>query len=383
MLNQDQQKAAEQLVEFLGSSAKEFCLTGQAGTGKTYMLYSILADHAVYCATTNKAAAVLRVLTGTADTIHSFLSLTVKNDFNTGHTFLVRNPRAPKIHNRVIVIDEASMIDKELYGIIRQMCDGSKIIYVGDDAQLPPVQSGSFSVFKLDLPTASLNQVMRSIDAPAITELSTALRAAVFNGHNLAISERPPTITNLCGTDAFIKINKMVKEDQWHNCVLLSFTNARATEATGVIRGAANKPIDLLAGDSVIVNSAFQTDQGWIPTDSILKIERVFPIENTNDLILVETDSGTFITYRDNSKLQKDISAAAAVKNWNEYFRLKESYIDLRHAEALTIHKSQGSTFDIVFVDLGSLAMCRVPDDRRRLLYVACSRARKQLYLVK
>ena len=59
MLNQDQMNAADRLREFLASDQKEFCLTGQAGTGKTYMLYSILGETALYCATTNKAAAVL------------------------------------------------------------------------------------------------------------------------------------------------------------------------------------------------------------------------------------------------------------------------------------------------------------------------------------
>lgn len=380
MLNQDQQNAADFLVA--NKDTKEVCLTGQAGTGKTYMLHSIYGTNALYCATTNKAAAVLRALTGNADTIHSLLGVVVKNDFKTGKTFLVRNPRAQPISGQTIIIDEASMIDKQLYGIIRDMCANSRVIYVGDDAQLPPVSSGAFSVFKLDLPTAGLTQVMRSLDTPDITELSTALRAAVFNGHNITVTNRPPSIIRLNSTEAFERVTSIVKEDQWHNCVLLSFTNARATEAAGHIRRAADKPAELLAGDTVIVNSAFQVGKEWIPTDSILTIEGIAAVTDSEDLILVQTDEGDFVTFKDNSKMQKLVAAAAAEKNWNEYFRLKQTYIDLRHAEALTIHKSQGSTFDTVFVDVGSLAQCRDPNARRRLLYVACSRARKQLYLV-
>lgn len=381
MLNQDQQNAADLLNEFLDSDAHEFVLTGQAGTGKTYMLNAILGRLAIYCATTNKAAAVLRTLTGSAETIHSLLGLSVGNDYNTGKSFLRRNSKTPPIKGAIIVIDEASMIDKQLYGVIQELCSESKIIYVGDDAQLPPVQ-GSFSIFKLDLPTAGLHQVMRSIDQPDITELSTALRAAVFNGQNITVSARPPAIHRLNQADALLTVQNIVQADKWHNCVLLSFTNARATEAAGHIRAAANKPIDLLPGDNVIVNSAFKTKSEWIPTDSLLNIQQVVPIENSNDLIMVYTDEGNFITFKDNSKLQRLISASAAAKDWREHFRLKETYIDLRHAEALTIHKSQGSTFDTVFVDVGSLATCRNPNDRRRLLYVACSRARNQLYLV-
>jgi ATP-dependent exoDNAse (exonuclease V) alpha subunit len=383
VLNQDQQNSADELNAFLDNpDAKEFCITGQAGTGKTYMLYSVLGTRALYCATTNKAAAVLRALTGSADTIHSLLGVIVKNDYKTGKTSLVRNSKSKPIVGAIIVIDEASMIDKQLYAIIRDLCAYSKIIYVGDDAQLPPVSSGAFSIFKLNLPTTSLTQVMRSLDMPDITELSTALRAAVFNGHNITVSDRPPAIARLTSTEAFERVTSIVKEDKWHNCVLLSFTNARATEAAGHIRRAADKPSELLAGDTVIVNTAFEVGKEWIPTDSLLVIDSIDAVDNSEDLIVVHTDEGDFITFKDNSKLQKLIATAGAQKDWNEYFRLKQTYIDLRHAEALTIHKSQGSTFDTVFVDVASLAQCRDPNARRRLLYVACSRARKQLYLV-
>lgn len=380
-------KAADELQAFLASDKREFCLTGQAGTGKTYMLYSILGDTATYCATTNKAASVLRQLTGHAQTIHNLLHLTVSNDFATGKTTLVRDPKAGNIRGHIIVVDEASMVDKTLYEIAMEMCAESKIIWVGDDAQLPPVSSGNFSVFKRDIPTVSLQQVMRSIDTPDITELSTALRAAVFSGNNITIGSRPPAIQRVTGPQAHELVTTLVREDQWHNCILLSYTNARTAAAVKVIRGAAHKPAALIPGDTVIVNSAFRYSPSpgqweWIPTDSMVEIHRITPISGSPHLITAHTDLGDLLTYKDNSRLQADIAKAQANKDWNAYFRLKETFIDLRHAEALTIHKSQGSTFDTVFVDLPSLYSCKNPNERRRLLYVACSRARKQLYLV-
>lgn len=387
MLNQDQMNAADELREFLASDHKEFCLTGQAGTGKTYMLFSILGETANYCATTNKAASVLRQLTGHAQTIHSLLHLTVKNDFGTGKTSLIRDPKATPIRNQIVVVDEASMVDKTLYSIAKELCDESKIIWVGDDAQLPPVSSGNFSVFKLGIQTSSLTQVMRSIDTPAITELSTALRAAVFNGHNITISSRPPSICRITGPEAHGLVTKLVQEDQWHNCILLSYTNARTAAAIKVIRGAAHKPATFIAGDSVIVNSAFRYSPTpgqweWIPTDSMVEIKGITPVPSAPHLIIAHTDIGDLTTYKDNMRFQADVAKAAADKDWNQYFRLKETFIDLRHAEALTIHKAQGSTFDTVFVDTPSLYTCRNPNERRRLLYVACSRARNKLYLV-
>lgn len=387
MLNQDQINAADQLNAFLASDQREFCLTGQAGTGKTYMLYSILGEGATYCATTNKAASVLRQLTGHAQTIHSLLHLTVKNDFSTGKTSLVQDPKATPIRNQVIVVDEASMVDKTLYYIAKEMCAESKIIWVGDDGQLPPVSSGTFSIFKLGLPTAGLYQVMRSIDTPAITELSTALRAAVFSGTNITITSRPPAIQRIDGPHAHTLVTDLVQRDQWRNCILLSYTNERTAKAVKVIRSAAKKPSALIPGDVVIVNSAFRYSPSpgqweWIPTDSMVEIQSISPIPSQPHLIIAHTDIGDLLTYKDNSRLQADIAKAASNKDWTTYFNLKERFVDLRHAEALTIHKAQGSTFDTVFVDLPSLFSCKNPNERRRLLYVACSRARKQLYLV-
>ncbi len=380
-------KAADELQAFLASDQKEFCLTGQAGTGKTYMLYSILGDTATYCATTNKAASVLHLLTGSAQTIHSLLHLTVQNDFATGKTSLIQDPQATPIRNRIIVVDEASMVDKHLYSIAKEMCGESKIIWVGDDAQLPPVSSGNFSIFKLGILTANLYQVMRSLNTPAITELSTALRAAVFNGTNITISGRPPAIQRITGPQAHEIVTDLVQRDEWHNCILLSYTNARTAAAVKVIRGAAKKPASLIPGDSVIVNSAFRYSPcpgqyEWIPTDSMVEIRGLTPVAAAPHLVIAHTDLGDLITYKDNSRLQADIAKAASDKDWNTYFRLKENFIDLRHAEALTIHKSQGSTFDTVFVDTPSLYSCKNPNERRRLLYVACSRARHKLYLV-
>jgi exodeoxyribonuclease-5 len=379
--------AADRLRDFLASDEKEFCITGQAGTGKTYMLYSILGETATYCATTNKAASVLRLLTGRAQTIHRLLNLTVKNDFGTGKTSLVQDPKASKIRGEIIVVDEASMVDKYLYNIAKEFCAESKIIWVGDDAQLPPVSSGRFSIFQLGLPTAGLLQVMRSIDTPVITALSTSLRAAVFNSASITISSQPPAIERLTGPQAHETVTRLVQEDGWHSCILLSYTNFRTASAVKVIRGAAHKPTSLIPGDFVIVNSAFKYSPSpgvteWIPTDSMVEIQTIEPIPGQPHLIMTQTDLGEFITYKDNSRLQADIAKAAAAKDWPLYFRLRDCFIDLRHAEALTIHKSQGSTFDTVFVDMHSLYSCRDPNERRRLLYVACSRARNKLYIV-
>ena len=55
--------------------------------------------------------------------------------------------------------------------------------------------------------------------------------------------------------------------------------------------------------------------------------------------------------------------------------------MDIRSAEACTVHCSQGSTYDRVFIDLGDIMSCRQTSVKTRLLYVALSRAKKEAYI--
>jgi hypothetical protein len=66
-------------------------------------------------------------------------------------------------------------------------------------------------------------------------------------------------------------------------------------------------------------------------------------------------------------------------KNKNIYFNLVNSIADIRIPFATTIHKSQGSTFDEVLIDLDSFKYCKDPDLVNRLLYVAVSRAKNRV----
>ena len=60
---------------------------------------------------------------------------------------------------------------------------------------------------------------------------------------------------------------------------------------------------------------------------------------------------------------------------------IQEEWIDVRHAYACTIHKSQGSTFKKVYIDLHDMSFIYNRDRElfKRLLYVAVSRAKEQV----
>ena len=58
---------------------------------------------------------------------------------------------------------------------------------------------------------------------------------------------------------------------------------------------------------------------------------------------------------------------------------LKEEFPDLRPREACTVHKSQGSSFDTVYIDADDLSTCTNIATAARLLYVAVSRSRNRV----
>ena len=70
-----------------------------------------------------------------------------------------------------------------------------------------------------------------------------------------------------------------------------------------------------------------------------------------------------------------DLSAEFSVEAEPAVIFLKEQVCDVRDPYSMTIHKSQGSTYQFSLTDLGNLRECRARDTQRRLKYVGGSRA--------
>ena len=127
----------------------------------------------------------------------------------------------------------------------------------------------------------------------------------------------------------------------------------------------------------------------------------------TRPLFVVDhTDRYTMVRYdqviSDLLKSARNASGGTRAKKWNEYYDFKKKYLiatnifkdnrlaysrDLDYGFAITAHKSQGSTYDTVFVDLNDMIYDKNgniysnADDLLRRLYVACSRASHNLIL--
>lgn len=199
-LTTDQQNALESFTGFLANDDPVFVLEGYSGTGKSTLVNKIINDlpstikaiklinpkaadlQVCLTATTNKAAENLSNITGSsASTIQSHLGLVVNTDWQTRQTSLV--PRTNKKQaNQLLFIDEASYIDRDLLKWIFKMTEDSKIVFIGDPAQLTPVKTNTTPVFNANFPTARLTQVVRQAEGNPIVSLSTKFRETVSSG---------------------------------------------------------------------------------------------------------------------------------------------------------------------------------------------------------
>ena len=197
--NAQQIDALNEMDRFMKSNETSMTLSGYAGTGKTSLMEMIAQKGrkqyrpVVFCATTNKAAAVLNERVSKAGfkaaTLNKVFGISVEVD-SKSNTYNARNlvnvlKDADITPGTTVIIDEASMINEENYGILNNIAKQNdlKIIYVGDSAQLAPVNENKISkVFRNgEGKVITLTQVERT-DDNAILKEATDLR----NGNPLS-----------------------------------------------------------------------------------------------------------------------------------------------------------------------------------------------------
>lgn len=187
----DQQAAVlNAMDEFLKSDKERvMTLSGYAGTGKTSLM-EILAQkapqHVLFCASTNKAAAVLKTKVSKygykSTTLNKVFGINVEikdNAVYNAKDLQTILDEGEVQHGDLVIIDEASMINEANYDVINSYAQRLelKIIYIGDPAQLPPVNEDQISkVFRnLDNKVITLTKVERTGDN-AILKEATAIR---------------------------------------------------------------------------------------------------------------------------------------------------------------------------------------------------------------
>ena len=408
-LTADQQAAQEAFYKFLVDPIETvFVLEGYAGCGKsTLVTYLIERVDGVLCAaslidktlpdyeivltaTTNKAAEALAGITKRpVKTIHSYLSLRVKNDYASGNSTLVP-ATADKKYNALIFIDEASMADSHLLKLIFSTTQNCKIVFIGDRAQLLQVKASAAPVFEAKFTGAKLEQVVRQVAGNPIIDLATKFRETVKTGQFFSFKPDGNAIKHLSREEFNQEIIKEFTRKDWHfsDSKILAWTNKKVIQYNQALTNLVQGTPELQIGDYAICNSYVRASSG-LP----IKTDQMVYITGVEDNVIragvmgknyTMDYSSSLVSFMPNDEADRKsrLKQAKAENDYSTIAEIEESWIDLRAAFACTINKSQGSTFDRVYIDLDDIRRCNSGDQIARMMYVACSRARHQVILV-
>ena len=398
VLTPDQTLAKQAILDFLISDDPCFVLAGYAGTGKTTIIRDVMETYYtktklmqlidpnydampwLFSATTNKAAEALSQATELETyTVHSLLGLIVSTNYDTGENRLVRKRGATDLENTILVIDECSYIDPTLLSYILKSVVNCKIIFMGDPSQLTPVKRSDVPVFTQGYPTFSLTQSVRQDVNSPIHGICAGLRDTILRNADFPKIQLSPTVRRLNKADFDAAILQEFTRPDWKqsDSKVLAWRNKTVQYYNMNIFEHLNQRSEFKPGDYVVNNHYVQ----GIKTDAELVISHVqeavelqvegYDVKFTNQKSLfIPKDSKHYLKAKKHYINEGDSTAVQ---------HIMETWGDIRPAYACTINKSQGSTYQTVFIDLGDLACCRVPNQVARLLYVAISRAKTNI----
>lgn len=157
-LNEQQIDVLNEIDEFVNSNERTMTVSGWAGTGKTTLMEIVAKrywfTHKIhFAATTHKAAGVLKTkVNKPVSTVNSLFGINVEVDMD-GEEYDVSKKKNTKgdekvKENSIVIIDEASMLSESNYKEVIDCCThyNSKVIFIGDSAQLAPVNEDDISI---------------------------------------------------------------------------------------------------------------------------------------------------------------------------------------------------------------------------------------------
>lgn len=404
-LTADQQAAMDSFLNFLCDPIETvFVLKGYSGCGKSTLVKILLEalpgfmktarlinpqqrEYQVeLTATTNKAAENLARITGEeVRTIHSILGLRVETDFKTGVTNLIPRNQAI-LENHLLFVDEFSYIDKQLLSYIFSRTRNSKIVFVGDPAQLTLPKSNGVPVEDANFNGAALTEVVRQAKNNPIIELSTKFRETVNTGEFFSFTPDGHHVQYMTRDDFNEKIKQEFGRPDWKysDSKILAWTNKCVISYNQYVRNHVLGDPHFQTGDYAVCNSFLSMNKQNIKTDQMVEITLIYPDEVMHGVLgnymILDHSIKTFMP---KSRADKNtrIKLAKASEDFWLVAEIENTWVDLRAAYAATVNKSQGSTFDEVFIDLDDISRCNSANQLARMLYVAVSRARNHVYL--
>ena len=430
----DQRKAYDSLIEFINNpyNTNDYkrALVGPAGTGKTYLVKALIKNCGLSYSTIGLAAPThkaCRILGDSIDisnvkvnTLQSDLGLRLNFDVEK---FDIDNPPFDpkgkiKISNyQLYIVDESSMINRGLCMFLEKTCKTNKckIIYIGDNSQLAPVNEKYSSAFK-GIKTDILKQIVRQGEDNPVSHLLNLLRYDVehktftfleyITNNRSKFNDDNTKGYAVCTSEEFNRLVTINFSDEELTknidfTKVISYTNNNVSAWNKFIRNTiiadAEKSVitknDLLISYVTIVNAfnecVIKNSEEYIIKDVVnythpkynlkgfmVRFTAIHGGNNTTPLFIIDhKDKFTIQMYvklsREMIMAAKNSTIRTRAQRWRDYYSFKESCLlltnilkpdgkiefgrDLDYGFALTSHKSQGSTFDTSFVDVNDI----------------------------
>ena len=363
---------------------KVFILTGGPGTGKTTVINGIIAVYALLegldfrnksnlpillAAPTGRAARRMNELTGLPSaTIHRHLGMTGDDDTSHLEDYLDAD---------FIIVDEFSMVDTWLANqLFSNISSTSKILIVGDSDQLPSVSPGQVLADLLQIPSipqTRLERIYRQSEESTIVTLASQIRQGILPADftqkkadrsyfEIASNQIPATIEKIL--DAAIRSGIPARDIQ---VLAPMYRGAAGIDAINQLMQELLNPLQ--KGQISFESSQFQYRSG----------DKVIHLVNDAEVNVFNGDLGYITdlipakyTESKQDEMMIDFDGNEVVYPRNEWYKIRLAY-------AMSIHKSQGSEFPVVFLPITSASKRML---ERNLIYTAITRAKSKLILL-
>ena len=354
-------------------------ITGGPGTGKSTIINGIiktytslfnkeeLVGEAIYLlAPTGRAAKRLQEITKhNAMTVHKFLGYEGNGNYRYGKDTIIAC--------KMVIVDEFSMVDIELASrLLNALSLDVKIVFIGDKDQLPSVGPGNVLddlISSNIIKTIKLTQIHRQQIDSSIIDFAHSINKGIV----------PDNVLDMQSDRSFVRMND----------------NSIIQNLVFTIKRAIDKQMDLIKDIQVLV-PMYKGELGIININKVLQEEfnpkkdleitkfnysfrvndKVIQLVNRTEKEVMNGDIGQIISidYQNN-----DYLGLTVLYDFGPVYYNEDELDDLSLAYAISIHKAQGSEFDLVVIPFTSKYYIML---KKKLIYTAVTRAKKYLIML-
>lgn len=407
-----------------------FILSGGAGVGKTFLTVKLIQsclnyyndNEIIILCPTHKALSVIKTKFEMSSvfqtnikfqTIAKFFDKKLKYNLDGSKYF--KNTKLKTVEDCIIFIDESSMINdddvKELIKIAS--LGGVKLVFIGDSAQLEPIQTEGKSSLIFDdsylknneviFEKHELKHIIRS-DEKELLNIYSDFRKFVINVDNEISFKKEWYTKNQINAVLFTSSNNEFLElikDNFTNtcktdCKIIAYRNETVNSYNKFVRNLLfkNNTNRFQVGEKLIFTEPYidYNNNDEIRIVNVKIVERIHPRNNVkyklyelysnDEKILYALHEESIKEYNNYFNEQKQLQNTK--NKWQTYYEdYKLFNPPITYSYAITVHKSQGSTIDICFVDMNDIYYTLrsvKPESLEKTLYTAITRASKKLY---